>query len=70
MKLDRYVIDLMTLLEKAGGDIPSYTFIPQLIREEIKEIRFVPRYESDNEGGLTRITIGVEVYYNEKKVAA
>jgi len=70
MKLDRYVIDLMTLLEKAGGDIPSYTFIPQLIREEIKEIRFVPRYECDNEGGLTRITIGVEVYYNEKKVAA
>jgi histidinol phosphatase-like PHP family hydrolase len=70
MKLDRNVMDLMSLLEKSCSRLTSYTFIPQLIREEIKEIRFVPRYERDDEGGLLNILIGVEVEYYEKKAVA
>lgn len=70
MKLDRNVMDLMALLEKSCSRLTSYTLIPQLIREEIKEIRFVPRYERDDEGGLLNILMGVEVEYYEKKAVA
>jgi histidinol phosphatase-like PHP family hydrolase len=70
MKLDRNVMDLMSLLEKSCSRLTSYTLIPQLIREEIKEIRFVPRYERDDEGGLLNILMGVEVEYYEKKAVA
>jgi len=65
MKLDRHVIELMTLIEKAT-DLPSYTLIPQLIREEVVEIRWKPTFHTDERNGLTSISYNIEVDYNEK----
>jgi hypothetical protein len=65
MKLDRHIIDLLSLFEKAE-DKPSYTYVPQLIREEIVEIRWKPIYTNDEHGGLQSINHSVEVIYNVK----
>ena len=68
MKLDRHIIELLSLLEKAT-DTPSYTFIPQLIREEIAEITWKPKFSKDSEGHLTTINHTVKVVYNAKSAA-
>lgn len=65
MKLDRHIIELLSLLEKAT-ETPSYTFIPQLIREEISEIHWKPVFTKDDKGHLTSINHNVKVIYNEK----
>lgn len=68
MKLDRHIIELMTLIEKSTEQV-SYTFIPQLIREEIKEITWTPVYTKDEHGSLATLNHKFEVIYNEKKIA-
>jgi hypothetical protein len=68
MKLDRHIIELMTLIEKSTEQV-SYTFIPQLIREEIVEIKWTPIYTTDDNGGLAKLDHKFEVIYNEKKTA-
>ena len=65
MKLDRHIIELLSLLEKAT-ETPSYTFIPQLIREEIVEIKWKPVFTKDEHGGLKSINHTLEVIYNDK----
>lgn len=69
MKLDRHIIELMTLLEKSGGR-ESYTFIPQLIREEVASFTIKPGYVKDQAGNLQRIELVAEVEYYEKKQAS
>lgn len=65
MKLDRHIIELLALFEKAE-DKPSYTYVPQLIREEIAEIRWKPIYTGDEHGGLKTINHSIEVIYYVK----
>lgn len=68
MKLDRHIIDLMTLFEKAG-QFDSYTFIPQLIREEIAEFRIKPVYRKDADGYMTSVVLTFEVDEYERKAS-
>lgn len=68
MKLDRHIIELLSLLEKAT-ETPSYTFIPQIIREEISEIHWKPVYSKNSEGHLTTINHKLKVIYHDKKSA-
>lgn len=68
MKLDRYIIELMTLIEKST-ETSSYTLIPHLIREEIVEIKWKPIYTKGDGGSLTALDHEFEVVYNEKKSA-
>jgi hypothetical protein len=67
MKIDRYINDLLSLIEKnSGGQFDSYELLPQLIRGEIKEIKWTPALCINDKGGCDKITSAITVTYNEK----
>jgi len=65
MKLDRHIIETMSIFEKSTRT-PSYDLIPRLIREEIDRITWVPKYIKDADGDLIDIEFHIEVLPNEK----
>lgn len=65
MKLDRHIMELMSIVEKTA-EWDSYTLIPQLLREEVVEIRWKPIFSKDERGMLTHLNHQFEVIYNEK----
>ncbi len=72
MKLDRYIMDLLSLLEKnSDGKLESYQLIPELIRGEIASISWTPVLELDDHGHLVRVNSSIKVsYYEHEKIAA
>lgn len=68
MKLNRHIIETMSIFEKSTGT-PSYDLIPQLIREEIASFTWVPVYIKDSAGKLIDIEFHIQVTDNEKAAA-
>lgn len=66
MKLDRYLIELLTLFESnSDGVLTSYQLIPELIRGEIESITWKPILELDGKGHLDRVNSKILVKYYE-----
>lgn len=66
MKLDRHIIETMSIFEKSTGTA-SYDLIPRLIREEVASITWIPRYIKDDRGDLIDIKFSIEVLPNAKE---
>lgn len=69
MKLDPIVMELTALIEKHKGQ-DTYTFIPQIIREEVHDIVVTPVYVRNKSGEITSISFTVKVGYNKNEKAA
>lgn len=65
MKLDPLVMELTSLIEKHKGQ-ETYTFIPQIIREEVQDFVVTPVYIRDKTGEITSVTFSIKVGYNKK----
>lgn len=65
MKLDRHIIETMSIFEKSTGT-PSYDLVPRLIREEVGKIVWIPRYIKSADGDLIDIEFSIEVQPYEK----
>ncbi len=65
MKLDRHIIETMSIFEKSTGTA-SYDLIPRLIREEVSKITWIPKYIKNAQGDLIDIEFSIEVLPNEK----
>lgn len=65
MELSKNTLELMRVLEGNFG-VPSYTFIPKLIREEIKSFTIKPTPHHDENGNLLEIKFELDVEWNKE----